>query len=353
MQPQIDITLVASPFCFLNRKEEFFIYLSYKLHYQEPITIKSSGSIFDPAATFGTNRIEVLDTITKGAVNFQTVPEESSEEKQDHSFVLKPEVGSYLFWTTSTQSARWHEYPFDISDLTPNRKYAIAYRNHGISQWYSGSHLSLEDIPSNTEAQPGDSIQVSLIGDQHPKFTVREAIRPPPPVTASLSISAPTCSLSGQPPFTVFLTWKLHEKRPIYALVTREEGWVIGLEIRDPEQNGRRIGPPPDVPQGDEDNAPSNDEEIFVPLNGLETEFSQEYTLSTKERQGGLLPSDTRNLKNGKQYEMRLRKSKWRWMYQDEIKEEVRQDKSKVIEMLQQEPCSVWKPDSRAKFHAE
>ena len=353
MQPQIDITLVASPFCILNRKEEFFIYLSYKLHYQEPITINSSGSIFDPAATFGTNRIEVLDTITKGAVNFQTVPEESSEGKQDHSFVLKPEVGSYLFWTTSTQSARWHEYPFDISNLTPNRKYAIAYRNHGISQWYSGSHLSLEDIQSNTEAQPGDSIQVSLIGDQHPKFTVREAIRPPPPVTASLSTSAPTCSLSGQPPFTVFLTWKLHEKRPIYALVTREEGWVIGLEIRDPEQNGRRIGPPPDVQQGDEDNAPSNDEEIFVPLNGLEIEFSQEYTLSTKERQGGLLPSDTRNLKNGKQYEMRLRKSKWRWMYQDEIKEEVRQDKSKVVEMLQQEQCSVWKPDSRAKFHAE
>ena len=353
MQPQIDITLVASPFCFLNRKEKFFIYLKYKLHYQEPIMIKSSGSIFDPAATFVTNRIEVLDTVTKEAVNFETVPEEWSEEKQDHSFVLKPEVGSYLFWTTSTHSARWHEYPFDISNLIPDRKYAIAYRNHGISQWYSGSHLSLEDIQSNTETQPGDSIQVSLIGDQHPKFTAREAIRPPPPVTASLSISAPTCSLSGQPSFTVLLTWKLHEKRPIYALVTREAGRVIGLEICDPEKNGRRIGPPPDVQQGDEDNAPSNDEEFFVSLNGLENGFSQEYTLSTDERRDGLLHSDTWNLKQGKQYEMTLRQSKWRWMYQDEVKEEVRQDKAKVVEILQQEPCSVWKPDSRAKFHVE
>ena len=111
MQPQIDITLVATPFCFLNRKEDFFIYLNYRLHYQEPITIKSSGSVFDPAATFATNRIEVLDTVTKEAVYFEIIPEKSSEEKQNRIFVLKPEEGSYLFWTTSTQSARWHEYP--------------------------------------------------------------------------------------------------------------------------------------------------------------------------------------------------------------------------------------------------
>lgn len=353
MQPQIDIALVPSPFCFLNRREEFFIYLKYKLHYHEPITIKLSGSIFDPAATFATNRIEVLDTVTKGAVNFASVAKKSPDEKQDHSFVLRPEVESYLFWTTSTQSARWREYPFDISNLSPDRKYTIAYRKHGISQWYNGSHSSLEEIRSNIEAQPGNSIQVSLIGDQRPKFTAREAIRPPPPVTASLSTSTPTCSLSGQPPFTVFLTWKLHEQRPIYALVTREEGRIIGLEFRDPEINGRRIGPAPDVQQGDEDNAPCNDEEIFVPLNGLEDDFSQEYTLATKERRNGLLHSDTWNLKSGKQYEMTLRKSMWRWVYQDEVEEEVRQDEAKVVEMLRQEPCSVWKPDSRATFHAE
>ena len=352
MQPQIDIVLVASPFCFLNREEEFFIYFRYKLHYQEPITIKSLGSIFDPAATFARNRIEVLDTVTKGAVTFEPVSENSSDEKQDHSFVLKPEVESYMFWTTSTQPARWREYPFDISNLTPNRKYTVAYRNHGIAQWYSGSHSSPEEIRSNTEAQTGDSIQVSLIGDQ-PQFSAREAIRSPPPVTASLSTSTPTCSLSGHPPFTVFLTWKLHEERPIYALVTQEEGRVIGLEFRDPEKNGRRIGPPPDVQQGDEDNAPSSDKEIFVPLNGLKDNFSQEYTLATEERCNGLLHSDTWNLKSGKQYEITLRKSKWRWVYQDEVVEEVRQAEAKVVEMLRQEPCSVWKPDSRAKFHAE
>jgi len=55
------------------------------------------GSIFDPAATFATNRIEVLDTVTKEAVKFETVPEKSSDEMQDDSFVLKPEVESYLF----------------------------------------------------------------------------------------------------------------------------------------------------------------------------------------------------------------------------------------------------------------
>jgi hypothetical protein len=102
MQPQIDITLVASPFCFLNRKEEFFVYFKYKLHCQEPITIKSLGSIFDYVATFAKNRIEVQDTVTKGAVIFEPVSEKSSDEKQDYSFILIPEIESYLFWTTST-----------------------------------------------------------------------------------------------------------------------------------------------------------------------------------------------------------------------------------------------------------
>lgn len=353
MQPQIDIILVASPFCFLNRQEEFFIYLRYKLHYQEPITINSLGSIFDPAATFATNRIEVLDTVTKEAINFESGPEKPSDEKQDHSFVLRPEVESYLFWTTSTQPARWHEYPFNISNLTPNREYNIAYRNHGVSEWYRGSHASLDDIQSNTEAQPGDSIQVSLIGNQCPQFTVREAIRHPPAVTASLSTSMPTCSLTGQPPFIVFLTWKLHEERPIYALVTREEGRVIGIEIHDPEKNGRRIGPPPDLPQGDEDDAPSHDEQIFVQLNGSEDEFAQEYTLATEKRQNGLLQSDTWNLKSGKRYELTLRYAKWRWVYQDEVEDGVRRDEAKVLAMLRQEPCSVWKPDGQVGFHAE
>ena len=281
MQPQIDIELMANPFCFLDRKEEFSIYIKYRLHYQESITFKSLGSIFDPASTFAKNRIEVLDTDTQELVVFGNRSSDKSEAKQAESLFLKPELGSCSVWTLSTQQTRWHEYPFDISRLKPDRKYTVTYRDHGISQWFHGCYHSLEDKPSNIDAQPSNSIQVNLVGNLRPQFTTRAAPRPPPPITASLSTSTPTCALSGKPPFTILLTWKLREKRPIFALVLHEEGRNFGLEIRNPEKNGRRIGPPPNVQQGDMDDATSNDEEIFVAINGLENSFAEEYTLET------------------------------------------------------------------------
>ena len=47
-----------------------------------------------------------------------------------------------------------------------------------------------------------------------------------------------------------------------------DEGRNIGIEIRDSEKRGSRIGPPPDLPHGEEDSVPSNDKGISLSLNG-------------------------------------------------------------------------------------
>ena len=353
MQPHIGVEFVASPFCFLDREGEFFIYLKYRLQHKEPITINTFGSIFDPAATFAENKIEILDTVSKEAVYSRAIPTHPLGENEDQSLVLKPKEGSYFFWTASSQPLRWREHSFDISSLFRNRRYIITYCNHGISQWYSGSYSTLNEARSDAEAQPGAMIQVNLVGNHQPQFSTRQAIPPLPPVTPSLTTSTPTCSLSGITPFMVSLTWRAETDRPIYALVTLKEGYNIGLEIRDPERNGRRIGPVPDLPPAGDDDPPNNDKERFVEFNRSGDSFSQVYTFATEKRRNGLVLSDTWNLKSGKVYELTLRKSRWRWMYQDEIEENMLRDQAKVVEVLRQEPYSEWKLDCQAVFEAQ
>lgn len=61
----------------------------------------------------------------------------------------------------------------------------------------------------------------------------------------------------------MYLDWKLQGNRAIRALVTRGKGHNIGLEIRDPEKGGKRIGPPSDrmCDEDDNDDDESHDEE--------------------------------------------------------------------------------------------
>lgn len=107
------------------------------------------------------------------------------------------------------------------------------------------------------------------------------------------------------------------------ALIICEEGRNIGLQIRDPENNGRRIGPPPDLPLEDDDITLSSDEEDFVSLKGLGGSLSLAYTLATGDRRDGLVRSDSWNSKRGKGYEMTTRKS-------DYIKTRLRETNDKI-----------------------
>ena len=361
MQPQIDIELVTTPFCFLDRGREFDIWLKYRLHYREPITIDAAGSIFDPAAAFLNGRIEVIDVETGDKIPYPGIEEQDSTNARDDApevldgLVLNPEEGSYFFWSTNIPASKWHECRFDMSNLAADRRYSVRYHSHGISHWRSGSHPTQPGPASDDERQQGDSLIINLIGEQSPFFRTRQTVRPVPPVIASLSTSTSTCSLSGEPPFTVFLKWQLDSDRAIYGLMTREKGRNIGLEIRDPERNGKRIGPTSDLMCGDEDyEEGTTEEEVFVRLGRPDDDcLVESHTLTAERKRGGLRNSDLWNLKSGKAYDLTLRKSRWRWLYDDEFEKDELQDTEKTIKRLREEPQSEWKPHCRARFHAE
>ena len=100
------------------------------------ITVLTTGSIFDPAATFIKKRIEIIDNETGERVHFlhtkNSVDEEKTDSEEGLAQTLEPEKVSYFFWSTTTPGTRWREHPFDISGITPNKKYTVRYRDHVV-----------------------------------------------------------------------------------------------------------------------------------------------------------------------------------------------------------------------------
>ena len=342
-QPQLDLEFVADPFCFLSGERDFNIWIKFRLHHKEAITVVSTGSLFDPTA-FSHKRIEIIDNETGYKVDF---PTHQTSESQESTLTLEPERGSYFFWSTSPET-KWHKFPFDISGLAPNRKYTVKYRNHGVTEW----------SPARQPSQPDKEVQdepivVNLLGGMAPTFTTRSSLPPRPPVTSNLSIPTPVCALSGAPSLTVSIDWKLDGNRPIWALIAQPKGHNIGIEIRDPERKNRRIGPPPDLVGTDDEKEsdPLPDEEILR-IEG-ETTFRQSYTLCTEKKGNGLLNSDTWNLVSGKTYQLTLRKSRWRWRYEDQFEPTELQDMATLRALLREEPWVEWKPDCNAEILAE
>lgn len=200
-----------------------------------------------------------------------------------------------------------------------------------------------------------DPVRVKLLDNKPVQFATRRAPPLPPPVVPTLSTSPHVCSLFGEHTFTVFLDWKLDGIPSICALVKKEQGRNIGLEIRDFARKGRRIGPTSDRMVGDEEdpNDPIIDEDLFVRLENSGDRFCQSYVLGTEPKRNGLVSSDTWSLVSGKDYELGLRTSKWRWLYEDDINDAFLRDETKNTELLRQEPLSEWRPDCRAEFSAE
>lgn len=356
MQPQVDFELAASSFCFLNRERAFDIWLNVRLHYREPITLSTTGSIFDPAATFFKSRLEIVDTETGEKVEFpesQTLAgEENFRSAEAPTLFLRPEVSCCIYWSTEIHDGRLREHLIDMSRLAPNRQYTVRYRDHGITNYFIGSPPAQQENSSDVEVQL-HPVAVKLLGKKAPSFTTRPTLPPPPPITSFLSTSTPSCSLSGNPPFTVILDWKLDGDRAIFALLTRRRGMNIGLEVRDPERNGHRIGPPADGTWGDRDDSPPPDEEELVRLEKMGDSFSQSYTLATKPKLRGIILADTWNFKSGNTYALTLKKTQWRWLYEDEVEDAVLQDRAMMIERLGREPKVQWKPDCRVEFRAD
>lgn len=80
--------------------------------------------------------------------------------------------------------------------------------------------------------------------------------------------------------------------------------------------------------------------------------FRQSHTL-TVEPKDRLLLTDTWNLASGKKYELTLRKSEWRWLYEDKLEAAVLQDKARLKVMLGEEPQVEWRADCGAEFLAD
>jgi hypothetical protein len=215
------------------------------------------------------------------------------------------------------------------------------YRNHGFTEWSPAQ----QESRSHVEVQ-SEPIAVNLLNDMAPKFTPHHSLPPKTPVTSSLSTSTPISSLSGVPSLTIFLDWKLDGDRPICALMTQSRGHNIGVEIRDPERMGRRIGPPSDWVCYDEDES-LPEEEALLRLE-RRIAFRQSYTLAVKKKGNRLLNADTWNLVSGKTYDHTPRVSKGRWLYEDELGAAVFQDKARLNALLSEEPRLEWKPGYRA-----
>lgn len=103
---------------------------------------------------------------------------------------------------------------------------------------------------------------------------------------------------------------------------------------------------------GDVDESPPDEEELLrFQKNG--DIFPQSYTLAVEPKRNGLVNADTWNLRSGKTYALTLRKSKWRWRYEDELADGELQDPARVVEILRQEPRVEWKPECRLEFRAD
>ncbi|KAI9802278.1 MAG: hypothetical protein M1833_001784 [Piccolia ochrophora] len=348
MEPQIDLELHASPFFFLEGGPEFNVWIVFKLRFYEPLTLSTTSTIFDTAAAFTRNRLEIIDVGTGEKVKLRRDKAIAASDPPENSILtLNPDIEKYRHWSTAP-SAGPRRILLDEFDLVPGKRYAVQYRESGITHWSlgSGDDHRASDFETQANQKP---IHVNLVSTEPPIFITRERMPSPPPLSATLSTSAPRCALSGEPPFTCFVNWALDGDRPICALLTQTTSSNIGLEIRDPKRRGRRIGPPSDW-LGDEGSPP---EEIEFVRFGRGSQFLQSYVLKTEAKQDGLVNSDTWNLHSGKTYELTLRSTKWRWLYEDELNDEVLQSDLQCKAALRREPSVELLSECRASFRAE
>ena len=342
MQPHLDLEVIADDFCFLSKERHFNIWLKYRLHAEEAIKVDTTESVFDPASVFTKGRIEIVDTMTGDCIDLTTNSSTNEDLRSKHdSLTLQPECGSYFLWSTDPEN-KWHKYPLDISVLRTDTKYAIRYHSHGLTDWWP-----VEKVPDSKSGIECEPILGNMLNAMPPTFIVRDSLPPKPPITCAISTSASNCSLVGKPPFTISVEWQLDGNRAIRALKTMSSHNInIGIEIRDPEKQDRRIGPSPDRYEGDESESAPIDK-MLLHLKEKEA-IRQSYTLCVRPKADGLLHSDTWNLKSGKLYNLTLRPFKWRWLYEDEIDASTLGDEDRLRARLSEEPWVEWKPDCRA-----
>ena len=339
MEPRIDLEFYASPFYFKSLEEEFVFWIKIKLHNHEPITLNTSGTILDPEAIFAQGLVQITEAHTGSLVTLQR---NAHEENREHRLAIDPQRGSFLVcWSSIPGRGDREKYPFDAFQPASNTRYILQYKAHGFKDWYPVSLRTSAASPS-----PSKPLAVDIKGPQAFTFLAQDGLPPQPPLKTTISTSQPTCSLSGQPPFTISVLWALTTQRSIIALRTVDRGRPMDIEIRDLQRNSRRIGLLSSW-VGEDVDPPEQTELVRI---GPDGSFLQTYTLSKEAKAGGLRGSDMQGFVTGNKYSINMRSVRWRWRFEDEIDEDIRKDESRLKAWMMEWPAKEFRPEGKAEF---
>jgi hypothetical protein len=172
------------------------------------------------------------------------------------------------------------------------------------------------------------------------------------PLAISLQSSASTLSLSGEPPYTVTISYICKTIRPIYALISLYTEHASGIIVRDPNHwkaPNRPIGCISTV-QCDYDPVPEHEDAVFVRL-GPEGTFESTFTIGPKPRWGTRGVADTHRMKVDGKYWVDSRTRKYWWLYEDEIEESLTEEEKRKVIVERGNVVEV-KPDCRLDFTA-
>lgn len=190
-------------------------------------------------------------------------------------------------------------------------------------------------------------MNTALNGDGEP--VPREA----PPLRTTVSLSSPTCSLSGEEPFTVTTKHTNISDRPICALISLYTEFCHHVRLINPtwgpNRRRRKIGPSSTWLGSDDDDdllIMEIEDSTLVRLDAGEI-FELPYTFTTVP---GMRAEDTRTMTVGESYEIELGTQKWWWEYEDEMPE-VMSEVERKEHLLTRRP-SEWTPDCVAHFTA-
>jgi len=191
-------------------------------------------------------------------------------------------------------------------------------------------------------------------GQTDPAWTV-DATPSRPPISTSVATSSAVCHLSGDPPFTVTTTYRHtgtsdnKAGESIWALIYLSSHNGKGIDIRDPQRQNRRMGPSSTniSDEWDEDDHDVEDS-LLVRLQPGQ-EICTSYTFSVVAKAGGLRNSDIRNMIAGNNYEITLKKRRWRWMFENQMDATTKDQRREILE---RQKAIEWEVDCKAEFEA-
>jgi hypothetical protein len=325
--PKLNLSLSCGPLYLLSTPCSFRINLVCELESKEPVSISSKGSIFHPSA-LSNGSIRVVDSETGEALDFGSTVQSKESPANDIILTLNPGQSKMFTWTNDVEEENTSTFflPIKISNVKPGRRYLVQYKHHGITKWFRHA-----EGPINFLTSLGEDPQIIMVSIKCPTHTAFNTLMEPPrgpPLEASLSTSCPQLNLSGDPPFTTFVSLKLVGYRRICILLNLDCSKCMGILVHESGSRKRRapqwdqyFESDPDEPTPEQD-TPEFRYGLSDPMVlriGSGDIARMSCTFMTEDRQDGFTRSDTHYLKSDHTYIMGLRPRKCRWAYEDAL----------------------------------